>query len=47
MIFMVLMEIESAKKTLKYAYLGLSVEVKVVKKLFFVGENDSNFISII
>ena len=29
------------KKTLQYVYLGFSVGVKVVKKLFFVGENKS------
>ena len=36
---MLLAEIESAKRMLYYVYLGFSVEVGIIEKLFFVGEN--------
>ena len=38
---MVVLQIESTIKTLQYVYLGFSMGVNVVKKLFFECENKS------
>ena len=40
---MVVLQIESTKKTLQYVYLGFSVGVGVVEKLFFECESKSRY----
>ena len=40
---MVVLQIESTIKTVQYVYLGFSVGVKVVEKLFFEFENKSRY----